>query len=704
MKQVFGKKGNVVVEDVPVPVCQDNGILVRNVCSLISPGTELHSISSRKKSIISLAKERPDLVKKVMTYAKQSGLKKTRQLVHSRLSDLLLLGYSTSGIVIEVGKNVTEFSVGDRVACAGAKYASHAEYVYVPKNLAVKLPDNVLFEHATFTTVGSIAMQGVRRANVKLGENIVVVGLGLIGLLSVQILKAAGCRVLGIDLDQKRAALAKSLGADTVVVPSKKNPLQEVASFTEGMGADAVIITAATKSDAPANQAMHMCRKKGRVVVVGDVGMNIQRETFYKKEIDFLISTSYGPGRYDRKYEDEGIDYPVGYVRWTENRNMKAFVELLSKDAVDVKPLISATYPVEHAQEAYNSLGRGVITAVFTYTKKKQPERKINVAAAPLKKGKINVALIGAGNYAKAHHLPNLKSIDDYTVRAIITHSGKDAKQLAEQYGAAWVSTDYRDALSDKNIDLVIIATRHGNHAEIAIAAANAKKNIFVEKPMALNEKDMNRIVRAVKKNKVHYMVGFNRRFSPFALKAKEILGTKGPYIITYTVNAGLLPQDHWTYDAKDGGGRIIGEGCHFFDMFNFFIESKTESVNAYSVNSKEHSFLSEDNVVSCIKYKDGSIATLVYTSTGNKALPKERIEISRGGVSCVIDDFRELAVFGAGGSFKISGQDKGQMNQLKAFAKAIKGEENAGLSLEDCALATKISFDVVKKIKEASG
>ncbi len=705
MKQVFGKKGNIIVEDVPAPVCQDNGILVKNVCSLISPGTELHSISSRKKSIISLAKERPDLVKKVMTYAKQSGVKKARQLVQSRLSDLLVLGYSTSGIVIEVGKNVTEFSIGDRVACAGAKYANHAEYIYVPKNLAVKLPDNVLFEHAAFTTVGSIAMQGVRRANAKLGESVVVVGLGLIGLLSVQILKASGSRVLGIDLDKERCTLAKSLGADATATPPKNNPLKEVTSFTEGMGADAVIITAATKSDAPVNQAMHMCRKKGRVVVVGDVGMNIQREIFYKKEIDFLISTSYGPGRYDQKYEDQGIDYPVGYVRWTENRNMKAFVELLSKNAVNVKPLISATYSINRAQEAYNSLGKGVITSVFRYTKKKQPERKIHVSIAPLKKGKINVALIGAGNYAKAHHLPNLKAIGDYTVRAIVTHNGKDAKQLAKQYKAVWAFTDYKDALSDKNVDLVIIATRHGNHAEIAVAAANAKKNIFVEKPMALNEKDMNRVVHAVKKNKVHYMIGFNRRFSPFALKAKEILETKkGPYIITYTVNAGLLPSDHWTYDAKDGGGRIIGEGCHFFDAFNFFINSETESVSAHSVNSKEHSFHSEDNVVSCIKYKDGSIATLIYTSTGNKDLPKERIEISRGGVSCVITDFRELAVFGAGGGFKIIGQDKGQMNQLKAFANTIKGEASAGITLEECVLATKISFDVAKQIKEASG
>ena len=703
MKQVFGKKGKIVVEEVPAPVCRDNGLLVETICSLISPGTEVHSIKSRQKSIIMLAKDRPDLVKKVLEHAKKAGLQKTRELVKSRLADLTILGYSSAGIVREVGKNITEFSVGDRVACAGAQYANHAEYIYVPKNLAVKIPDNVSFEEAAFTTVGSIAMQGVRRADVKLGEYITVVGLGLIGLLSVQILKAAGCRVLGIDLDPKRASLAKSLGADAVVVPTKKNPLKEVLRFTKGMGADAVIITAATKSDAPVNQAMQMCRKKGRVVVVGDVGMNIQRETFYKKEIDFLISTSYGPGRYDSKYEDEGSDYPVGYVRWTENRNMQAFVELLSKNAVNVKPLISAAYPIEQAQKAYSSIGKGMITSLFTYAKNKRPERKIQHLPAPRTKEKINVALIGAGNYAKAQHLPNLKALADYKIYGIVTHNGRDAKQIAEQYSAVWSSSDYRDALRDKNIDLVIVSTRHGAHAQITIDAANAKKDVFVEKPMALNEKEMNGVVRAVQKNKINYMIGFNRRFSPFAVEAKKILKSgHGPYVIHYTVNAGTIPKEHWIYDSKEGGGRIIGEGCHFFDMFNFFTESKSESITAVSVNSCESELVSEDNVSATIKYTDGSVAHLLYLSNGAKDMPKERIEISRGGISCIINDYKELKVFGASGSFKTGGQDKGQLNQLKAFAKAIKGEETAALSLEECALATKISFEVAKKIKEA--
>jgi predicted dehydrogenase len=702
MKQVFGRKGNVVVEEVPAPVCEDNGVIVANHYSLISTGTEREALRKRE-SLLKLALQRPDLVKKVWKYFKKQGLLKTRELIKSKMLDLIPLGYSSAGIITEVGENVAEFKVGDRVACAGAGYATHSEYAYVPKNLMVKIPDNVSFEEAAFAAVGSIAVQGVRRSDVKIGENVAVIGLGLIGLLTVQILKAAGCNVIGGDINKGKVDIAKKLGIDKGIVIDQQDFSKDVEKFTNGVGVDAVIITASSKTNQPILQALEICRKKGKIVVVGDIPLELPRELFYKKELDFLISTSYGPGRYDKSYEEKGIDYPIAYVRWTEKRNMEAFLRLLEKRKIDVKPLISDVFNVEDAAKAYEKILNGNKIGILLKYKPslKEVKRKLELPSKP-KKGKINVALIGAGNFAKSYHLPNLKRIKDYNIYAIVDHNPANAKKVAEQYGAKFFATDYKSVLKDKNVDLVVITTRHDSHAKITIDTAKAGKDILVEKPMAMNEQELTNVVNTLLKSKVNFMVGFNRRFSPLTIKAKELLNEKeGPIIINYTVNAGKLPLDSWIYDPKEGGGRIIGECCHFFDLFNFFISSDVESLTATSTTSNIPDIKSEDNIVATIKYKDGSIATLTYNSIGSEELSKERIEIMREGCTLIIDDFKELKSYGFGNGMKLIRQDKGHFNELVEFAKIIRGEQAQTVSLEDCIKATKLSFDVAKKLNK---
>lgn len=701
MKQVFGKKGKIIVEDVPAPVCEDDGIVVANSYSLISIGTEREALRKRE-SMLKLALQRPDLVKKVWNYFKKQGAQKTRELVKSKMLDLIPLGYCSAGTVVEVGRNVIEFKVGDRVACGGAGYATHSEFVYVPKNLAVKILDNVSFEEAVFTTLGAIALQGVRRGDVKVGESVAVIGLGLIGLLTVQILKAAGCNVIGVDVNEKKVKLAEKMGLDKGVT-ANQNLVKEVEKFTDCMGVDAAIITASSTTNQPLFQALEICRKKGRIVVVGDFPLQIPRDPFYKKELDLLISTSYGPGRYDKSYEEKGIDYPAAYVRWTENRNMKAFLDFLAKKTINVKPLISYVFDVKDAAKAYEKVfGGNSIGILFRYKPEiRKIERKFELVSKPRKKGKINVALIGAGNFAKAYHLPNLKSIENYNIYAIVDNKSENAKKVAEQYGARYFATDYKNVLKDKNVDLIIITTRHNSHAQITIDAAKAKKDVLVEKPMAMNEKELEKVVKQILKSKVNFAVGFNRRFSPFSVKAKELLDEKeGPIIINYNVNAGPLPSDHWIYDSKEGGGRIVGECCHFFDLFNYFIGSEPVEITTKSISSEQKNIRDEDNVIINIKYKDGSLANLIYNSISSEKVPKERIEIMKDGSTIIIDDFKRIDLFGFRERSFSSRQDKGHFNELVEFAKTIKGVPSQKITLEDCVNATKISFDVTKKIR----
>ena len=682
MKQVINVRKSILIEEVPEPICGDKEVLVANVYSLISAGTEKHSIEMRSKDILSLSKdikkERPDLVKKVKNIMKSQGILSTYKLVKEKLNEPNLLGYSSAGVVVEVGKDVKSLKVGDRVACGGGGYAVHAEIIRVPENLCVKVPDNVKLKDAAYTTVGAIALQGVRRADVRVGENVAVIGLGLIGLLTVQLLKAAGCRVIGFDVNGERVELVKKLGADSAWKIGDSDIFSAVDVFTNGVGVDAAIITASTQSNEPVENALRMIRKKGKIVVVGAVGMKIPREPFYEKEADFLISTSYGPGRYDPMYEEKGIDYPIAYVRWTERRNMEAFLNLISEGMINTEILTTHVFNIEKGVEAYNIIKEGKgIGVLLEYGKEEKEMKRLVVIGerAPENKKKIRVGVIGAGNFAKRFHLPNLAKIDDFEIYAVASTTGANAKYIAKKYGARYATTDYRKVIKDKNIDAVVISTRHNTHAKIAIDALNHGKHVFVEKPAAMNEKDLNELLEVAKKSGKVLMVGFNRRYSPLTQKAMEYLKkTAGPIIINYRVNAGKLPKDHWIYDPEEGGGRIIGEGVHFFDYMNYVIGSEPKEISVMAINSSSESIKPEDDFSATIKYKDGSIGNLIYTSIGNPNYPKESIYIERNGMSIEINDFKEMRVYYKGiKKIKLKKQDKGHYNELLVFRDCIK-------------------------------
>lgn len=712
MKQILFSRGKIEVEEVPAPTVQSGCVLVAVEYSLISSGTETSSVKSSEKSLLKRAIENPQKVKQVWNIFIERGLKSTKETVKSKLKSSNPLGYSCAGKVIEVGEGVSDIQVGDCVACAGAGYANHAEVVCVPRNLVAKIPEGVNTKIAASTTLGAIAMQGVRRAEAQFGETIAVIGLGLIGQLIAQIARVAGCRIIGIDLIKTRVELAGKLGIECAVLASETDPVDAVWEYTEGYGADASIIAAATSSNEPVQQAMGMTRKKGKVVVVGAVGLNLQRQPFYEKEIDFLISCSYGPGRYDEDYEESGIDYPYGYVRWTENRNMQEYLRMLSEGKVNFDALISKEYDINDAPKAYQELQESdekPLAVLLKYSLKSQteqsePERKvvnIQLRTLNLKNDKINVAVVGAGNFAQAVHLPNLKKLSElYNIHAIVTRTGANAKQVAERYKAVYCTTDYREVLEDESVNMVLIATRHNLHAPIAVDAAKAGKAIFSEKPMAINREQLDELVKVLKETKVPFMVGFNRRFSPCARKAKEIISKhRNPIIINYRVNAGYIPLDHWVH-TEEGGGRIIGEACHMFDLFNYFTDSAVEKIDVNAVSPKTKNFSPNDNFTATLKYNDGSICTLTYTALGSKELNKEKIEIYFDGKVLIIHDFRNLEIYGS----KVKGIEsrkieKGHLEELNEFAKCVRGESALPVPLEQLISATEISFAVDRLI-----
>jgi predicted dehydrogenase/threonine dehydrogenase-like Zn-dependent dehydrogenase len=657
--------------------------------------------------ITSKALSNPELVHKALEMARREGLSKTIKVIKGQTGNLAPLGYSSSGVVLEVGKNITGIAVGDRVACAGAGYANHAEIICVPRNLLCKMPDNVDFDEAAFTTIGAIAMQGIRRAQVQFGDNVVVIGLGLLGQIATQILKAAGAHVIGIDIMKERVELAKELGADMCFVGGK-DAVDKVLKYTDGVGADSVIIYAATSSSEPVKQAMQMARKKGRVIVVGAVGMELDRSPFYEKELDFLISCSYGPGRYDPLYEEKGVDYPIGYVRWTENRNMQEFMNMVSEKKVNVKRLIDYTFPIEEADKAYEILNteKRPIGVLFRYKEltKKELVRKVPLKPFVIKADKINVAVIGAGGFAQAHHLPNLKRIPYYNIKAIVTRTGSNAKEIAEEYGTEYCTTDFKEVLQDENINMVVIATRHNLHAPIIIEAANAGKHIFVEKPIAMSYEDCKKVYNAVIENKVNLTIDFNRRFAPLAQRAKRIVeNRKNPLMITYRINSAGMKKEHWINDPVEGGGAIIGEGCHFFDFCNWIVEREPMRIYAEMISSNDESIVDANNVMSTIRYEDGSVASVIYTTIGNELFPKERIEIFVDGGVIAIDDFKELIVTGMGGKGeKLKRIEKGQFELINEYGKLLKGEGgNIDLpSVADGVKATVCSLKVLDALK----
>src|SRR5437667_561659 len=706
MKQVLQnqKTGDVNATAVPAPVARPGFVLVRTAASLISAGTERATVEAGQKGLLARAVQQPHLVSQVIHRAKTEGILNTVEAVRSKVGSLVALGYSAAGTVIEVGNDVSNFHVGDRVACAGVGYASHAEILAVPKNLCVRLPDEVSFDAAAFGTLGAIAMQGVRLAELTLGESVVVIGLGLIGQITAQLLRANGCRVFGIDLDSQKIELAKQFGTEGGCAPDDEAK-RRVLEWSHGRGADAVLITAATSSNAPVELAGEISRKKGSVVAVGAVGLNIPRQPFYDRELTFKISMSYGPGRYDPEYEERGHDYPIGYVRWTEGRNLEAFLDLLAEGRVNVEGLITHRFKLDQAEKAYQLIagesGEPYLGVVLQYESDHYPERRIPVAvkkaaASPAAKS-VRVGLIGAGNYARAMLLPHFKSAGA-ELQSVATASGVTARAVAEKFGFRYCVSGADEVLADEEVNLIVIATRHDTHAELARRSLERGRHVFVEKPLALNDLELDSVIAAAAQAKGELIVGYNRRFSPLGRVANEFFKDRqAPLSINYRVNAGRIPSSHWAQDAREGGGRIIGEVCDFLDFMYFMTGSLTTRVYAESILSRNQEITNEDSVFITLRFADGSNGSIAYVAEGDKALPKERIEIFGAGKSLVIDDFRSCVAYQDGHEkkTKLREQDKGQADEVSAVCAVVLGRKPALIALEDLATTTRATFRI---------
>lgn len=710
MKQVLINAGAAVVQDVPTPQVGRKNILVRVTHSCISVGTEMAGVKMSGLPLYQRALKQPENVKRVLEMMRDQGVKRTMDRVMGKLSAGSATGYSAAGVVIEVGDQVDGFAVGDRVACAGAGIANHAEVIDVPVNLVVKIPEGLDTGVASTVTLGAIAMQGVRRAQPTLGETFVVVGLGILGQITAQILSANGCHVIGVDLDPGRVQLALDNGMDVGINPAVENYVERVLKFTDGLGADAVIVTAATESNQVISEAMQACRKKGRVVLVGDVGLDLNRADFYKKELDFLISTSYGPGRYDPFYEEGGQDYPIAYVRWTENRNMQAYVDLLAKAKVRLDNLYHPPYPIDKAGEAYEALkGKGdkPLLVVLEY-----PERegllvtRVALRSPEPKSGKIRVALAGASSFAQSMHLPNMVKLRDrFSLRAVMSRTGANARALATQYEAAYCTTEYEDILKDDEVDLVMVTTRHDLHGPMVLRALRAGKHVFVEKPLSLKEEEVAEIERfyAEHPNGPLLMVGFNRRFSPAMQTIRSILANRTtPIIANYRMNAGYIPLDHWVH-GPEGGGRNIGEACHIYDLFNSLTGTpQVEAVNACSITPSSRQWARNDNFVATLKYADGSVCTLTYTALGDKSYPKERMEVFADGRVLTMDDYKSVTVHGGKHKgWSSAAMQKGQLEELEALSATLLKGTTWPISLEEQFQASRISFEIERQISQ---
>ncbi len=708
MKQVFMSQGGAVVKDVPAPEARPGCVLVRVSHSCISAGTEMSGLAATAgEPLVKRALRQPDKAAKVLGMALREGVGAARSFVSDRLTVDSPAGYSAAGVVVARGEGVSEFAPGDRVACAGAQCAHHAEFICVPRNLAVLVPGGLDFRRAASVTLCSIAMHGVRRAAPTLGETFVVIGLGLLGQLAAQMLKASGCRVIGADFAPERVRLALDRGMFSGVFPAEEDLVEKTLRLTAGHGADGAIIAAASSSNDIVSTAFNVCRKKGRVVLVGDVGLNLVREDFYGKEIDFLISSSYGPGRYDPLYEEKGLDYPIGYVRWTENRNMSECLRLMESGALDIDPLISAEFPVDDAAAAYESLRASEnrpMMVLLSYPggeAKSAPSRKTpNLSPKPSGPGAARVAIIGTGSFAKAAHLPIIRNMPDkLTLKAVVSNKGHEAAAVARQFGAEYSTTDYLEALADPGVDAVIIATRHDSHAPLALAALEAGKHVFVEKPTAIDKAQLENIERFYSAEdgspRPILMTGYNRRFSPFARRCAELLaGRTGPMMINYRMNSGSLPRGHWA-NGEQGGGRNIGEACHIYDLFTFLTGSRSASVSATPVRPLPDFCSPSENFVATVSFEDGSVATLTYTSLGSTDHPKESMDIYFDGKVVSLFDYERLDVAGAKAQgFSLKEKRKGHREELEEFASAVR-EGRMPIPLWQIFQASHISFQV---------
>jgi predicted dehydrogenase/threonine dehydrogenase-like Zn-dependent dehydrogenase len=712
MKQVVQnyRTGELKVEELPSPALRPGGVLVRTAYSLISAGTERTTVETAQSSLVGKAKERPDLVRQVLDTFKREGLRSTYEKVVSKLNQMKPLGYSAAGVVVGVGRDVTEFQVGDRVACAGGGYASHAEVIFVPKNLCANVPAGATLEAASYSTVGAIALQGVRQADPRLGEAVAVIGLGLVGQLTVQILKAAGCQVIGVDIDPAACELAKKSGAD-VVATDEAAARAACLGLTDGHGADCVVITAGTKSSAPVRLAGELARDRARVVVVGLVGMDVPRHIYYNKELELRLSRSYGPGRYDPAYEERGNDYPIGYVRWTEKRNLEAFLRLVAEGRVNTELLTTHRFDVANAGGAYELIlnrKERCCGVVLQYPDADKPQAVARSGAAVRLAGdELGVSFIGAGNFARGVLLPIIKRAEKVKLITVATATGLSAKNTGAQFGFAEATTDYKQIIDDPDSPVVFIATRHDSHAGLAADALRRGKAVFVEKPMATTAKDLREVVRAAGDSDGLLMVGFNRRFAPLAREVKARFAARNaPMTIIYRVNAGQVPPDHWTHDPNEGGGRIIGEVCHFVDFVSFLTDALPAHVSATAVPAPQRAGYLDDSTVVSMRMTDGSIASIIYTASGDPTVAKEQVEVFCERAVATIDDFKSGAFISDRKRTRFGGgaQDKGHAAEIAAFFDAVRRRTAAPIRLESLVATTLATFAIVESAKSGAG
>ncbi len=696
------KSGKLGVEDVPSPALQKAGILVRVNRSLISLGTEKAIIALANKGLIGKAKDRPDLVRKVLNKAQQEGYWSTYKVVKNLISSPIPLGYSCAGEVIGVGEEAVEFHVGDRVGCAGLNYANHAEVDYIPRQLAVKLPDGLSYDAACFATVGAIAMQGVRLAELELGEKVIVMGLGLVGQIAAQLARCAGATVLATDLEPGKVELAAKLGAHKTVC-DPNGLISSVADLSNGHGADAVLICAATKSHELIQKAVEVSRLKGRVIIIGDIGMHLDRRACYEKEVKIVVSRSYGPGRYDPAYEERGIDYPLPYVRWTEGRNMQSFLDLVTRGDVQVEPLITHRFPIDDAESAYRLVtgerSEPAIAIVLEYDGESPQPARVDLSPAPQREigHPVNLGVIGAGQFAKGVLLPAFADHKSVRFHAFCTSSGATSKNVAERYGAKYCTSNPGDIINDENTDAVLIATRHDQHALLALDALRAGKAVFVEKPLALTEESLSDLCRIAQSHGTpRLLVGFNRRFAPLAIRCKEFFAGRGePLFVSFRVNAGALPPDSWIYDPVVGGGRIIGEVCHFVDFICFLTGALPQRIYAEEIAVSGSRARSRENVTVTLRMTDESVGVIHYMANGDSGVAKEYVEVFGGQRTAILDNYRRLSLHGGNHRrrHRLFNQAKGHAEEVAAFVKALESGASMPIEFETLVAVTQTTF-----------
>jgi predicted dehydrogenase/threonine dehydrogenase-like Zn-dependent dehydrogenase len=716
MKQVLQnfQTGAVTVEDVPPPVVRAGAVLVRNRWSLISAGTEGGTVRLGQMSLIGKARARPEQVRKVLQVARTEGWLTAYRAAMRSLAMPIALGYCSAGEVVEVGRDVTDLRVGDRVACGGGGQANHAEVVAVARNLCVPVPVSVDLRSAAFATLGAVATQSVRIADVRFGENVVVIGLGLVGLLTAQILRAAGCNVFGIDVDEGRVTFAREQAITDGAARGAPNLEAQVASFTGGHGADAIVITAAAPTNDPVALAGDLARYRARVVVVGRTEMNAPRETYLFKELTLATSLAYGPGTGDPTYEEHGVDYPIGYVRWTENRNMAAFLQLVGDGRIRLDPLVSHEFDVADAPRAFDVVtGRGgerSIAVVLRY-----PEHgagsdagRITLTASARPAGgpreSVRVGVIGAGSFATNVMLPILAATDGVRLAGIASATGVRAQALGKKYGFGYCASDARQILDDPDVDCVFVLTRHDTHAALAEAALDAGKHVFVEKPLAMNAEEIDRVVAAQRRSGQNVLVGFNRPFAPLAIRMKEFFGARTqPMSVVYRANVGYRPPGHWLHDPAQGGGVIVGEACHFIDFCRWLVGAAPLEVTARSLTSADDPIVAQDNVHVTITFSDGSLATVAYVSTGDASISRERVEACAEGALGVLEDFNELICVRRGRRRRMRRRlstDRGHAAAIAAFIAAVRAGDGSPVALEDVAASMLATFAAVESAR----